>query len=354
MTQSRTLAQVVNRVDATETATTTNATDITSNDVQLARGGNHGRNLIINGDFSVWQRSTSTAFGPAASAYVADRWQCAASTGVTRTISRQTHTLGQTDVPGSKYFFRAVNSTPGSAADYILRTKVEDVTRTAGRLVTLSFKAKADSARTLEYSHRQQFGSGGSPSSAVVATSGTHSLTTSWQTFTTTFTPASITGKSLGTNNDDHLEIRFRDDTEFADGYTIDIDDVQLEFGGYATDFEYVTPADQLARCQRYFQKSYNSTTDPATVTITGRRSHDANGQPNQLLTMPLMTTMRGTPTVVLYAPSDGSTAKLDVSGTPTTAVVIDEGESSFVYYPSSTPTIGNNLDVHYTADAEL
>ena len=63
--------------------------------------------------------------------------------------------------------------------------------------------------------------------------------------------------ETLGTDGNDFYQIDFRQpvaDTS-TDAWDIDISNVQLEFGDTATDFEYVSPADQLARCQRYFQR---------------------------------------------------------------------------------------------------
>ena len=63
------------------------------------------RNLIINGGFDVWQRGTtgSVVGGPA---YVsADRWKIYVNTSTTITLSRQTFTSGQTEVPGNPTYY---------------------------------------------------------------------------------------------------------------------------------------------------------------------------------------------------------------------------------------------------------
>lgn len=52
-----------------------------------------GRNKILNGDFSIWQRGTSLSAG----SYTADRWIIVGGSG---TVSRQTFTPGSSPVPG--------------------------------------------------------------------------------------------------------------------------------------------------------------------------------------------------------------------------------------------------------------
>ena len=60
------------------------------------------RNAIINGNFDIWQRGTTsnTWVSPVSSYYQADRWVANSSgTGGNGSLSQQTFTIGQTDVP---------------------------------------------------------------------------------------------------------------------------------------------------------------------------------------------------------------------------------------------------------------
>lgn len=212
------------------------------------------KNLIINGDFSVWQRGTASV---TASGYAADRWLLNLS-GATSSFDQGTFTLGQTDVPGNPEFYAAHDTTVGNNFA-VIKQRIERVALIANREVTLSFWAKGVNPGGGFIGTRiaQNFGTGGSPSTeASVTINEDFALTASWQRFTVTFTPPSISGKTLGTDGNDYLEILIGQITDTSvDAWNIDLANVQLEFGDTATEFEYVSPADQLARCQRYFER---------------------------------------------------------------------------------------------------
>ena len=235
------------------------ATNGTGNAIELTSASNTctanvtnipGRNRIINGNFDIWQRSTSTTFG-AGTAYVADRWNCggAAST----TVSRQAFTLGQTDVPNEpKYYLQSAWT--ANSQNYEVAQKIEGVRTLAGQKATVSFWIKRSSgtiglgARLVQY-----FGTGGSPSATVITSLGTPTLTTSWQKLTYTVDVPSISGKTIGSNNDDSLWFSLQ--VNNANTGTIQLAQVQVEKGNYATDFDHRTYGDELAKCQRYFHR---------------------------------------------------------------------------------------------------
>ena len=209
----------------------------------------HGRNKIINGNFDVWQRTTSVTFG-AGSQYVADRWACggAAST----TVSRLAFTLGQTDVPYEPEYYLQSAWTANSQ-NYEIVQKIEGVRTLAGQKATVSFWIKR-SAGTVGLSARlvQYFGTGGSPSTTGITGLGTPTLTTSWQKLTYTVDVPSLSGKTIGTNNDDSLWFSLQ--VNNANTGTIQLAQVQVEKGNCATDFEHRSVGEELSRCYRYFQ----------------------------------------------------------------------------------------------------
>ena len=221
------------------------------------------RNKIINGNFDIWQRGTSLGSGTG-TRFLADRF-LNTSIGSTYTASRQLFTNGQTDVPNNPdYFHRTVvNSVAGNGNNCVLAQRIESVKTLAGKTATLSFYAKADSNKSIAVGFAQEFGTGGSPSSVVNGIGvQKFNLTTFWQKFTVTANIPSISGKTIGTDSDDDLQITFwfdagsdfdfRTDSLGQQSGTFDIAQVQLEEGSVATPFEVRPIGTELALCQRY------------------------------------------------------------------------------------------------------
>ena len=99
----------------------------------------------------------------------------------------------------------------------------------------------------------QGFGSGGS--AGVVTTAQSLTLTSSWQRFDFTFTLASLSGKTVGAGSNIELDIVQPNADTGTAAWTLDFTGVQLEVGDTATDFEHRSYGDELARCQRYFER---------------------------------------------------------------------------------------------------
>jgi len=207
----------------------------------------HGRrSLIINGSFDISQRGSSVSVG--SGTYTLDRWRTDRDGTVTATVSQQSFTLGQTDVPNEPEHYLRFDITAASGSSYVnLAQFIEGVRNGAGQAVTLSFWAKASSAQTIGLRAIQDFGSSGS--SDVSQTISSISATTSWQQFTRTFTLASISGKSIGGGND---SLRILWDLPVNTVMQLDLAQVQLEIGEQATPFEHRSYGDELAACQRY------------------------------------------------------------------------------------------------------
>ena len=222
------------------------------------------RNKLINGTFDFWQRGTSQTSSGYGSA---DRWNNNHS-GSSKTASQQAFTVGQTEVPDNpKYYLRTVvTSSTGAANNCSTQQRIEGVTTLAGQTVTLSFWAKADSNKDIATEFTQDFGTGGSPSSRVDGIGvTTHSLTTSWQKFTVTSAMPSISGKTIGTDNNDYIRVLFffeagsdfnsRTNSLGHQSGTFDIAQVQFEKGTVATPFEHRPISVELSLCQRYYNK---------------------------------------------------------------------------------------------------
>ena len=213
------------------------------------------RNLIINGQFLVWQRATDSGSNTTDGYLSCDRWYHASS-GATKQVTRQTFSPGQTDVPDNPFYYLRYAVTTGNN-NVALRQRIEDVTRCQGEM-TFSFWVKGSNpgGGNFNLTFRQNFGSGGS--SVVDHGIADYTVSNTWTKKTFTFTPPSISGKTVSSNkHTSYYEIElFRQpasDTSTA-AFTVDFANVQLERGNTATRFEQKHLADEFRACQRYFQ----------------------------------------------------------------------------------------------------
>ena len=231
--------------------------EVTAGDT-AARAGR--KNLIINGGFDVAQRGTSFT---AATGYTLDRWYMDES-GATTTLTQETHTLGQTDVPNIPKNYLRMNTTTG-ANNCRIEHKIENVLPSSNQTMTLSFWAKGvnPASGAFGVNLQQNMGTGGSPSAApFYPDTLSFSVTSSWVKKTVTFTLGSLAGKTLGTDNNHHIKIQIlqKDADGGSAAWDLNISNIQLELGSVATDFEHRSYGEELRLCQRYFYR-YQGTT---------------------------------------------------------------------------------------------
>ncbi len=228
-----------------------------------------GKNKIINGDFNINQRAFTTTTSDAVFNF--DRFYHRGSGG-TCTVSAQTFTLGTAPVTGyeGKNFIRLVSSGQSGSTDQLaLEQRIESVRTLANEVTTVSFWAKAASGTPkIAIEINQNFGTGGSPSAGVTVYFGQVTLSTSWARYSATLTVPSISGKTLGTANDNFLSLKLfcsagssfdaRTGTLGIQNNTFDFWGVQVEAGSVATAFQTATGTLQgeLAAAQRYYWRA--------------------------------------------------------------------------------------------------
>lgn len=265
----------------------------TFNGVNLRSGMIDADNKIVNGAFDFWQRGTSFT----TAVYTADRWVVGLSTG-TVTTSRQAFATG--DVLGSnnpQYFLRQTVSGQSTAAGYaIVNQRIESVRSYAGQTITILGWAKRSSGSgNMAVELFQYFGTGGSPSATTFVSPVTVSLTGSWAPFAVTVTVPSITGKTLGTNNNDYLSLQFwtsagtdfnsRTNSLGLQTIGVDLWGIHIKVGTHTTSIisEYKQPELGIEefRCARYFERLSN---EVGLDTVSGRifalrQSNDGVGE---------------------------------------------------------------------------
>ena len=140
---------------------------------------------------------------------------------------------------------------------------------------------------------------------------------------------------------------------------TFQITGVQLEVGTAATPFERRQYGQELALCQRYFEKSYNLDVAPGAVTTLGA--------PRQRVvstdfwwSVAFKVAKRADPTCVVYSNrisnSSGNLYQIDGTGSPTdrAVAVSSQSQTGYQMYSSTIGATAALVEWQWTASAEL
>lgn len=347
------------------------------------------RQAIMNGNFDIWQRGTSFTLADLSGIFMADRWGELHNKdgGTLPTLTRTRQLLTSGDIPNSYYFTRLATNGAGTSlgvASYgFIYQKIENGTRNlcgASKTVTISYYARSSIAnKRLCVVLKQDYGTGGSPSTQEKILGVPVTLTSSWVRYTYTFTTNTLVGKTFGTNNDDTLHFQFYHVWGTTHGNTdvqasvsaetyvgsgnIDIAQVQLCSGDVALPFQPKTFEEELKACQRYYDKSYAYADAPGlsqtTAGETGLDMGIASTTQRASVFVRFKQKMRVRPTIVIYSYA-GTVAKLTVSGSSsdlgTTVTATHYGEFGITWIQDSGTAL--TASSHYwfcwTASAEL
>ncbi|ANS05872.1 putative carbohydrate binding domain containing protein [uncultured Mediterranean phage] len=350
------------------------------------------KNIIVNGAMQVAQRGTSsTGLGATDGYYTLDRFKV--DHGAT---SAGRYTMTQSAVTDLNGFSNALkidcttaDTSIAAGEGLFLNQKIEGLacqqlksTSTSTNAFTLSFYAKSNASRAI--------------ASEILMAEGTnrhasklHTIGTSWARYTMTVPAASST--EIDNDNTEGMAVQFiiHGGSTYTGGTiagttltsltnanravgigsifastdnTLEITGVQLEVGSQATPFEHRSFGEELALCQRYFEKSYSVGTAPASDTSAGLITTDtmAGDTTTSYLAHQLeyRISKRAAPTVVIYDQAE-ATGKVTshVTGVSTangqTASTEHAGDKSISVLRASGDA-ANGFRFHYTADAEL
>jgi len=222
------------------------------------------RNFIINGAMRFWQRGTTfNSQGNGQNDYTTDRFAIGHNNSHMAAVTRQDGTGAHAKF---QYCSRIQRDSGNSQTDQMrFHTALEtnDVILLRGDVLTISYYARKGAnyseANSKITGVRIATGentdgdpnaySGGHWTNATTILTGTPTLTTSWQRFSHTTSAVS--------NSANSMIIEFRHSptgTAGANDY-YEITGVQLEIGSSMTAFEHRRYSDELARCQRFYQK---------------------------------------------------------------------------------------------------
>ena len=144
-----------------------------------------------------------------------------------------------------------------------------------------------------------------------------------------------------------------------TNGATFYITGVQLEAGSVATPFERRSYGQELALCQRYFEKSFAIETAPANganttsllTEVNSARNYSSGSTSNDGSTIPFKVQKRSTPTITAYGNSSGQWLTTGNANAGLTVIVV--GDWGFNVYQTFSGAI-TCMRGHWTASAEL
>lgn len=312
------------------------------------------KNRFVNGGLGIDQRnegSSQTFTAAAAIAYCVDRWY-GSCTGANVTGQRVAGT------GANRYAYKFTGAASVTGVLFGQRIEVANIYDLAGADVVVSLQVKSSSLTSLTWTAYYANSADDFSSKTQIATGTISSISSALASKSFTF--------NAGANAVNGIAIEFTGGALLAT-HTLQFEALQIESGTTASAFEMLPAGIVLERCQRYYEKSYAPGVALATVTTLGMAGGgtwctSATGIGYQGPGIPFKVTKRGTPTIALYAPSDGSSGKADwnangANGTATSSAN-NVGASGFSVSTNAASgrTAGQGADLfcHYTASAEL
>ena len=248
------------------------------------------RNKVINGNMSVWQRGTSVAVSTLG--YTADRWFHQSYNGAT--ISRQP-TSDTSVLPNVQYCARVQRNSGVTSTNFMYFTQsmeTQESIKVSGKTITLSFYARkgANFSATSNAFKAELFYGTGTDQNMIFGYTGQAQLFTSTFTLTSSWVRYSVTATIPVTSTEITPLFGYTPTgTAGANDY-FEITGVQLEEGSVATPLEQRPIQQELALCQRYYQRMV----DPAGVGVS------TGGAVIARVLIPLNQIMRAKPTSTL------------------------------------------------------
>jgi len=356
-------------------------TDSAVTDAKLSFNANQFRNIIINGDMSIAQRSTSVSSLTSSSTYqTIDRYATELGSNGTWTQSQST------DVPTGQGFAKSLKmdcTSTGSGGYLHITQRFEGQNlqylkkgTSSAESTTLSFWVKSAKTGTYIAEFRDI------DNTRNISKSYTISSADTWEKKTITF-PGDTSG-AFGNDNGSSLELnlwlaagssntsgtlqtdwgsqvaanRAVGQVNLGDSTSNDwyITGLQLEAGTAASDFEFLPFDVNYQRCMRYYETSQPYGTRGFTTTSGYMSGDTRTNVTTQIDGFNYRVEKRASPTVTIYRIVDGASGKVyrtNDAGDPT-VVVTNAGAASIGYLFLNG---GGNINLykwHYEADAEL
>lgn len=328
----------------------------------LSFDAGRAQHSLVNTGFEFWQRGTTIAGLANTITWMGDRWGVRRSTDALYTLSRQ-GTAGNRVAHLQRTAADA--STQAIRIGQVLETI--DSVAFAGTTATFSFVATAG----------PDYSNAGNALRSIIAT-GTgvdQTLNSFFDSGWTGYNP-SFTDNIISTT-----PTRFFHEFAIADNVTqigvkweyfptgvagaadfVEISEVMFHPGKPALPFAMPNYAAELARCQRYYEKSFNEAIDPAQNTgSNGGQSvipaYNA-GASAQRGWIPYKVPKRISPTITTYNPQAANAevrdATVGADCSSTTAINNNEYGLEIACTGNAGTSVANRLTIHWTASAEM
>ena len=345
------------------------------------------KNELVNGNFDIWQRGTSFTGKP--NKYFADRWARFAKTSTlakitTATMQRSSFVLGQTEVLGNPEYYTTATliHTGMTTGDFVgYENRIEGAHKFIGETLYIDgyLRINGTTGATVDVYLRRS--TDGSTYTTEQFTESVYVQGGTWSEFLVGH-QVSYTGSSFG--SDGYCAVGF-DVTSMPSGYTLDMSNIRAfsTQGVTMTDSpfrEETSPEEELRRCSRFYQRSYDLDKTDGSSTMLNSTDPDFtsvrfNTTNNNEFYYDFPVEMRTTPSLDLYSPSTGvttdgynKTAGLDMrltsgtSGWNGAVRLHSAGQSTLNSTPNtkgiifdivSGAVIFDDIFVHYVADSD-
>jgi len=350
----------------------------------LAMGSSFKRNRIINGNMLIDQRNAGASVSTTAvtTTFFVDRWF--ANPTQTGKFTVQQNAGSVTPPTGFSYYLGAVSTSAYAvtAADYFyVSQSIEGYNfsdlgfgTASAKTITVSFVVYSSLTGIFAGSLRNYAGTRSYPFSYSIPVANT------WTTISVTI-PGDTSGTWVGSTNAGSAILFFSLGTGSTfsgtsgawaaanyvsatgavsvvgtSGATFYITGVQLEVGTKATPYEMQIYSDQLAQCQRYYWKTFNIGTVPASNQGTAGSIFGSSSVVNISFSLSVCfpVPMRTTPTMSYYSPNQTGSSWGEQSGYVPTLVQLDANEKVISLRATTAVAPGGAHSIQMTASAEL
>jgi hypothetical protein len=300
-----------------------------------------GQNVLVNGNFDIWARGTSTT---SAGAYLADRW---VSSGGVESYSQGT----STPQTGSLYY-AVYTRTTATSGSLVLNQRIESANTRAlnGQLVTLSFYFRQPSGTTTACKVRidsaNAVDSFGGITTQIAETTVLATPDNTWQKVSYSFTVNS----TMAANG---FQILIGN-LATTGPVTFNLAQVKLEVGASATPFSLAggSIGGEDLLCKRYYERSYGA----AATELQGLIWNNGQNDVTLATGFTFLATKRRFPDITIYAGNGSGTAGSVNTGvglrTVTSIADIGINRVGRVYF--NTTGVSTWISYHFEANAEL